>query len=166
MLLITILPMRNVNKVCTLWPLKGSRKSASFCVKILSDKSPMCPQFSKYWKIMLTSYIKLSFGAGGLRLCTPVINLIISGWSFSDWYGATVTLLPKAHFAITKALYEIPLSCRLLKKFNTCSIAMSLVVPINDSHCLIYMLYMLHLVLVLSRNDAFNILTIVSLLPW
>ena len=36
---------------------------------------------------------------------------------------------------------------------------MSLVVPINDSRYLIYMLY---LVLVPSRNDAFNILTGVS----
>ena len=111
---------------------------------------------------MLTSHKKLSFGAGGLRLYTPVINLIISGWSFSDWYSATAILVAKANLAITIVLYETPLSYRLLKKFKTCSIVMSLVVPINDSHCLIYMLY---LVLVLSRNDAFNILTVVSLLP-
>ena len=110
---------------------------------------------------MLTSHTKLSFGPACLTLYAPVINLIISGWSFSDWYSVTVILVAKAHFALTIALYEIPLSNRLLKKFKASSIIMSLVVPINDSHCLIYMLY---LVLVLSRNDAFNILTVVSLL--
>ena len=90
---------------------------------------------------MLTSHKELSFGAEGLKLFNPMINLIISGWSFSDWYGATVILVAKAHFALTIALYEIPLSNRLLKKFKICSIVMSLVVPINDFHCQIYMLY-------------------------
>ena len=88
---------------------------------------------------------------------------MISGWSFSDWYGATFILVAKAHFTLTIAQYETPSSHRLLKKFKTYSIVMSLVVPINDSHCLMYMLY---LVLVLSRNDAFNILRVISLLPY
>ena len=86
-----------------------------------------------------------------------MIKLIRSGKPFSNWYGATVILTVKARFALTIALYETPLSYRLLKKFKICLIA----VPINDSHYLICMLYS---VLVLSRNDAFNILTVVSLL--
>ena len=90
-----------------------------------------------------------------------MINLIIIRWSFSDWYDATVILAAKAHFALTIALHETPFAYRLLKKCKTCSIVMSLDIPINDSHCLIYILY---LVLVLSLNDAFNILTVASLL--
>ena len=162
MLLITILSMRNVSKVCTLRPPKSSRKRTSFCVKILSDNSPFGPQFPKYRKIMLTFHTKLSFCAGRSKLYIPVINLIISGWSFSDWYVATVIVLAKAHFAVTIALYEILSLYRLFNKFKIRSIFISLVAPINNFHCLIYMLY---LVLVLSRNDAFNILKVVSLLP-
>ena len=37
--------MWNVSKVCTLWHPKSSRKGASFCVKILSDNSPLGPVF-------------------------------------------------------------------------------------------------------------------------
>ena len=163
MLLITILSMRNVSKVCTLWPPKSSRKRTGFCVKVSSDNfPPFGPQFPKYRKIMLTFHTKLSFGAGRSKLYIPVINLIISGWSFSDWYVATVIVLAKAHFAVTIALYEILSSYRLFNKFKICSIFISLVAPINNFHCLTYMLY---LVLVLSRNDAFKILKVVSLLP-
>ena len=32
----------------------------------------------------------------------------------SDWYGATVILVPEAHFALTIALHETTLSYRLL----------------------------------------------------
>ena len=35
----------------------------------------------------------------------------------SNWYGAIVIVVAKVHFALTIALYEIPLSYRLLKKF-------------------------------------------------
>ena len=163
MLLIIILSIWNVSKVCTLCPPKSTRKSTSFYVKILSYNSPLAPQFSKYRKLLVTSHIKLDFGEGGLRFYTPVINLIMSGWSVSDWYGAIVILIAKIHFALTIPIYETPLWHRFLKKFKTRSIVMSLVVTINDSHCLIHMLY---LVLVLSSNDVFNILTVVSLLPW
>lgn len=91
---------------------------------------------------MITSHIKLSFGARGLRLYTLVINLMLSRWSFNDWYGATEILVVKVHFALTIALYEIHLSYRLFKKFKTRSTVMFLDAPINDSHCLIYMLYL------------------------
>ena len=90
-----------------------------------------------------------------------MINLITIRWSFSDWYDATVILASKAHFALTITLYKTPLSYRLLRKCKTCSIIVSLDIPINDFLCLIYILY---LVLVLSLNDAFNILTVASLL--
>ena len=157
--------MWNVSKVCTPWPPRSSRKSISSCVKILSDNSSLGPEFPKNRKIMLTSHTKLSAGAEGLRLYTPAINLIIDAWSFSDWYGVTVILLARAHFLSNKSretLCEKPLSHRLLKKFKTCSVViMSLFVPINDSDCLINVLY---LVLVISRNYAFDVLTVVSIL--
>ena len=117
--------MWNVSKVCTPWPPRSSRKSISSCVKILSDNSSSGPEFPKNRKIMLTSHTKLSAGAEGLRLYTPAINLIIDAWSFSDWYGATVILLARAHFLSNKSretLCEKPLSHRLLKKFKTCSV--------------------------------------------
>lgn len=92
---------------------------------------------------------------------TLVINLIIRRWSFNDWYGATEILVAKAHFALTIALHEIHLSYRLFNKFKTRSTVIFLDAPIDDSHCLIYIMY---LVLVLSRNDTFNILIVVLLL--
>ena len=110
---------------------------------------------------MLASHTKLSFGAGGLGLYTPVINLIISGWSFSDWYGATVIPVAKTHFALTIALYETPLSYRLLKKFKNLFNSYA-----SSCTCKRFpLIYILYIVLVPSRNDAFNILTVVSLLP-
>ena len=96
----------SVNSPLTQAPIESSEAGLyGFPYVILSDNSPLGPWSSKYRKIMLTPHTKLSFDAGNLRLYTPVINLIISGWSFSDWYGATVILVAKAHFALTIAQY-------------------------------------------------------------
>lgn len=65
MLLIIILSMWNMSKIFT------TSKGEHFCVKILSDNSPLGPQFSKYWKL---KNAKLSFSVWGLSLYTTEIN--------------------------------------------------------------------------------------------
>ena len=95
--------MWNVDKVCFLQPPKSSRNMTGFCLKTLSSNSPLDQQFLKFRKIMFTSHSKLSFCVRYLRLYTPVINLIIIRWSFSNWYGDTAILADKAHFALTIA---------------------------------------------------------------
>lgn len=68
--------------------------------------------------------------------CATVIMLAKAVWNYNIWNIAN-------------------LSFELLKKFNTCSVAMLLVAPIKDSNCLIYMPYS---VLVFVRLDTYNIL--------
>ena len=64
------------SKICTLWSPKGSRKSARFCVTVLSNNSPSVSAVSKIWKNNAQILYKAHFWCRRLDIKHPTKNLM------------------------------------------------------------------------------------------
>ena len=163
MLFIIITSMWNVRARFVLFDLlRVVERVHAFVLQFYPIIPHRCPQYLRYRNIILSSYTKISFGAGGQMLNTPEKTLNISRQSFSDRYNDIVILVAKTYFAITIAAYDTPLSYRLLKKFKTCSVVMSIVLPSNDP-TVEYICYIQFWYFHIMMHLIFNILTVVSL---
>ena len=80
----TILLTLNNLIALSLWTPRSSSRTMSFCVKIVSDNKQLSPCCSKYQNKISTSYTKLSFGFGRLKLNMPVICQFITGCLFKE----------------------------------------------------------------------------------
>ena len=64
------------SKICTLWSPKSNRKSARFCVTVLSNNSPSVSAVSKIWENNAQILYKAHFWCRRLDIKHPTKNLM------------------------------------------------------------------------------------------